>query len=154
MSGKTRTKNETRVGLCEERGAALFLVLSYMFIATIFLGVFLDSLHFTLKQQRAASRHLVSQNLAQAGIDSAIAHLQIDAKEYEGEENVLLGEGRFSVHVERDDETGMFTVTARGESLAGVTVIDSYELTARIELLAGHLVSVSQWPSRSNREKT
>lgn len=145
---------KTRAGLYEERGVALFMVLSYMLVGTVFLGAFMQSLRFTLERQRDSSRQLVLQNLAQAGIDSAIAHLQFDADGYAGEENVPLGVGEYSVRVEREDGSGAYRVTARGELTAGAPVIHAYELEARVVVRGGRLVSLTQRPVRANREET
>ena len=135
-------------------GAALFLVLGFLAAMTILVGVFLEGVHFALDRQRAASNELVVRNLAQAGIDSAIASLRRDAGAYEGESEIALGEGRYSVRLIRGPESNRYRVVATGELAAAGRVAHSFQLEARITLQDDRLTSVAQTEVKSGRGET
>ena len=125
-------------------GVALFIVLGFLGAMTILAGAFLEGVHFTLAQQRAASNELIVRNLAQAGIDSAIASLRRDAGAYEGEFAVALGEGRYTVRLVREPESNNYRVVATGELEAAGRVVHSFELEARVVVQDGRLASIAQ----------
>ena len=125
-------------------GVALFIVLGFLGAMTILAGAFLEGVHFTLAQQRAASNELIVRNLAQAGIDSAIASLRRDAGAYEGESGVALGEGRYTVRLVREPESNNYRVVATGELEAAGRVVHSFQLEARVVVQDGRLASIAQ----------
>ena len=135
-------------------GAALFLVLGFLGAMTILVGAFLEGVHFALDRQRAASNELIVCNLAQAGIDSAIASLSTEADTYSGESNVLLGEGRYTVELSHEPDSHVYRVTARGELLAAERVVHAYTLKARIVLQGGRLISIAQNEVKLRRGQT
>ncbi len=139
-----RLRGETSRTMMRKDGAALFMVLGFLGAMTILVGAFLEGVHFTLAQQRAASSELIVRNLAQAGIDSAIASLRRDAGAYEGETHVELGEGRYSVRLVREPESNIYRVNATGELEVAGRVVHSFELEARIVVQGGRLTSVAQ----------
>ena len=130
--------------LMRKDGVALFIVLGFLGAMTILAGAFLEGVHFTLAQQRAASNELIVRNLAQAGIDSAIASLRRDAGAYEGESGVALGEGRYTVRLVREPESNNYRVVATGELEAAGRVVHSFELEARVVVQDGRLASIAQ----------
>lgn len=132
-------------------GVALFMILGFLGAMTILVGAFLEGVHFTLAQQREASSELIVRNLAQAGIDSAIASLRRDAGAYEGESGVALGEGRYSVRLLREPESDSYRVVATGELEAAGRVTHSFQLEARVVLQDGRMTSIAQTEVNSKR---
>lgn len=135
-------------------GVALFLVLGFLAAMTIMGGAFLEGVRFALAQERAASNELIVRNLAQAGIDSAIAELIEDAGAYEGETDVALGEGRYTVRLDRETGSDTFQIDSVGEIEASGHVLHSFRLKARVVIQDGRLVSIAQTVPRPKRRET
>lgn len=140
--------------MMRQDGVALFMILGFLGAMTILVGAFLEGVHFTLAQQRAASNELIVRNLAQAGIDSAIASLRRDAGAYEGESGVELGEGRYSVRLIHEPGSNNYRVDATGELEAAGRVTHSFQLRARVVLEDGRLTSIAQTEVNSRKGDT
>ncbi len=151
ISSPGRTSSRT---MMRNDGAALLVVMGLLGAMTILAGAFIEGVHMTLAQQRAASNDLIVRNLAQAGIDSAIASLCGDESAYEGESDVALGEGRYSVRLTRGPESNTYRVNAIGELEAGGRVTHSFEIKARVTVQDGRLTSVTQTEVKPKRGDT
>ena len=137
--------------ILREDGVALFLVISFLGAMTLLLSAFLGSVRMTLAEQRTRSRGLIVHNLAQAGIDSAIAALRTDPGGYDGETDVALGEGRYSVRVRNGGGPGRYRITAIGEIVDTGRVLYTLTIDARLVLDGPRLVSVTQQESKIRR---
>ena len=147
-------RERTSRTMMRKDGVALFMVLGFLGAMTILVGAFLEGVHFTLAQQRAASNELIVRNLAQAGIDSAIASLRRDVGAYEGESHVALGEGRYSVRLVHEPGSKIYRIHATGELEVAGRVSHSFQLEARIVLQDGRLASIAQTEVKSKRGDT
>ncbi len=154
MPKLTRLQSGTRLTPRRNDGVALFLVLGFLAAMTIMVGTFLEGVRFALAQERAASNELVVRNLAQAGIDSAIGALLEDAGAYEGESDVTLGEGRYTVRLKHEADSNAFRIDSIGEIEDSGRVLHSFRLRARVVIEDGRLVSIAQTVPGSKRRET
>ncbi|MDZ4861185.1 MAG: hypothetical protein SGI88_19610 [Candidatus Hydrogenedentes bacterium] len=83
-----------------DRGSALLVALVLTIILTSLVGGFIMMLNTSMSASNRAARMQVSMQLAEAGIDKAVAMLRSDIA-YAGERDTPLGEGAFSVEVVR-----------------------------------------------------
>jgi hypothetical protein len=77
-------------------GAILLMVLALLAVGSMLSASFYTLLHLGLSDAYQRARVQTAMNLADAGLESAIALLRTD-KNYTGEENTPLGDGVFSV---------------------------------------------------------
>ena len=110
MSGKTHRSRR-------ERGFALVIALAYLLILSLFAVAFLRLVRLNMADAFNEEARIEAINLAQAGIEKAVAELRRDST-YRGETNTWLGDGFFRVAVEFLEERGNYRVvsTGRGEA--------------------------------------
>lgn len=97
-----------------ERGAALLLVLGFLAILMISSAAVFTYLNSTVTRTTAIENRQVCLNLAEAGIEKALAQLAAGRVDYRGETDAPLGDGFFSVDVAPQDPPGAVRITATG----------------------------------------
>lgn len=95
-----------------EQGSALLTAIIFIGILGILVSAFLYNIMATNSSLKRTSNLQVAFNLAEAGIDKAIAELN-RSPSYLGEEDTSLGEGTFSVSVLRSEKNAgeMFIIS-------------------------------------------
>ena len=102
----------TRLG-GTEAGAALLAALLYLAVVSMLAASFLGVTRMTGDTVADGRWKEAAFYLAEAGVAQAMAELDRDAA-YAGDENIELGDGRFTVVVEQANSTN-WRVTSRGE---------------------------------------
>ncbi len=98
-----------------EQGSALITALIFITILGMLASAFLYNILATNSSFKRTSNLQVAFNLAEAGIDKAIAELSRSSSTYSGEEDTPLGEGTFSVSVlTSEEEAGEMLIISTG----------------------------------------
>jgi len=126
------------------QGSALILAIGYLTVITIFATAFLTLLHHTMSAMKEDQRRQVVANVAEGGLDKAIATLRAQPDTYRGEQNVPLGEGLFSVRVEAAEAPRTYRIVSEAR-LVDVAARGTH---ARVE---AHLVLTPQGTVRELR---
>lgn len=108
---------------------AMFLVIGLLAVLMMLSGTLFLVLHQSVTQLSAQSRHQVCLNLAEAGVNKALAEFQAGHANYTGEERTPLGEGFFTVTAGKQDD-GSLLIEAVG------TLGDVPEKMAKARLIA------------------
>lgn len=87
-----------------EQGSALLTAITFIVVLGTLASAFLYNVIATNSSFRRTSNLQVAFNLAEAGIDKAIAELSRFPSTYSGEEDIPLGEGTFSISVLTSEE--------------------------------------------------
>jgi hypothetical protein len=82
-----------------QSGSALFVVIGYLAVIMILSGAFFTLLHVTMRHGNASQWRQVCLDMAEGGLDKALAELREDRDAYRGEAGTALGDGEFSVEV-------------------------------------------------------
>ena len=101
---KQRTRNE---------GTALIFAIMVLAILSIGTSVLWKQLHQNLEQHRMAWHQEQVFLVAEAGLDTAIARLRQPNANYAGEEDVVVGPGRFTVVVTPDGAARSYRLRSR-----------------------------------------
>ena len=123
----------------------MILVVGYMVALTIFVGAFVGLLNRVIDMESRAERKQVAMNLAEAGLDVALVELSATPREYRGESNRPLGDGRFSVAIVPGGSSGAFTIGATGEFMDGEVTIAKARITADVSVTRSGEVRVISW---------
>lgn len=115
------------------RGSVLFLAVGLVAVMSIGSAALWGYLQSTLREARQAEIMAVSQHLAEAGLEKAVASLRNAPATYRGEENTPLGRGRFSVSVEQV-RAGHYVVLSTGEMTDDGPVMARRALRAEVVL--------------------
>jgi hypothetical protein len=128
-------------GLRGNDGSVLLGALILIFIVSAGAGLVWRALQQQVDRQHRESRQEQVQQLAEAGVDTAIAALRHD-RNYAGEQDTPLGEGLFTVGVVR--ETGdAYAITSEAKLRDGAIVRAESTLLATVRLDgAGHIASL------------
>lgn len=97
-----------------ERGTALVLAVVALVIVTMFATALLTGYRQTKQRAGDSERQLICANLAEAGLDKAIAELRANPDAYRGEADTMLGRGTFSVEVLPSATPGQFEIRSTG----------------------------------------
>jgi len=95
-------------------GMALLLVLGFLSVLMIASGAVFTYLNKTMSRATTIQNQQICLNLAEAGVEKAVAELAAGRLDYRGENHTPLGEGSFSVEVVPGERTGEFVLTAMG----------------------------------------
>ncbi len=125
-------------------GLAMLLVLEFLAILMIGSTTFYSLLHIALSQAHAREESRTCLNIAEAGLDKALAELQRDASAYHGEHETVLGNGRFTVEV-KPLERLSYRVTSTGLLGDGGFVRKQARIVADVSLAAKGRVDVLRW---------
>lgn len=131
-----------------EHGSALILTVVGLMIVAAFSTALLARLHQVRARSTDSVRHAVSLNLAEAGIEKAVAELKRNSA-YVGESNTELGSGRFSVEVQPEAIPGACRLTSTAE-------LDEAQptrtrVTAMVRLSPGGDAQILEWIEESVR---
>jgi len=140
MNGTLRTARERR------EGTALLAVVAYLGIVSILSGTFFVAVNRALDRAAAQESREVGRCLAESGVEKALAELRADPG-YPGETGAVLGEGTFSVAVERG-ANGVYRIVSTGARTEGRVVPVTVEVEA--ELRDG-VVSALRWVEEAGR---
>lgn len=126
-------------------GSALLITVGYLAAMTIFASTFLGFLNRTVSNRHWAERRQICFNIAEGGVDKALAELRTNPNDYRGEKDTPLGVGRFSVAVEPADEAGTYHVVSTGELVDGKPVVSSARVIAEVTLASTGGVRELRW---------
>ncbi len=126
----------------KEDGVILLMVLALLAIGSLLSASFYTLLNKGLSDAYQRGRTQTAMNLADAGLEKAVASLRLD-KHYAGEEKTPLGDGAFSVIATagtkpgawRIVSTGVFRPGSRGRQ-AKARVVADLQLDAKGQVLA------------------
>jgi len=124
---RTRDKNN-------QRGTALMFALMVMMILSIGTSVLWSQIHSQLSQQRQSWHREQAFQLAEAGLEQAIAALRAAPGHYTGEANVPLGPGTFTVTIQPGAESGVYQIDAWGTLALAAYRYDHAGLRAEVKL--------------------
>ena len=98
----------------QQRGFILLMVLALLAIGSILTASFYALLHTGIADAYQRDRQQTARNLADAGLEKAIASLRMDPK-YAGETDTPFGEGSFSVTTTAGARPGAWSVVSTGK---------------------------------------
>jgi len=127
----------------DKRGSALIAALVYLAVVTAFATAFITAIDRGMDIQHTAERHMICRNLAQGGVDLAIAELGKDPG-YSGTRAMPLGEGEITVRVTRDAE-GAYSIASTGQLRDGAMIRARYSARAKVRLTENGAVEGLQW---------
>jgi hypothetical protein len=117
----------------QQQGFALVVALAYLLFLSMFATAFLRMVRMNMADAFNEEARIEATNMAQAGIEKAVAELRRDPG-YRGEKDTPLGDGSFSVRVEPLAEPGRYRVIARGRGEAPQRRYAHAELTVELAL--------------------
>lgn len=129
------------------RGSALLIAIVLVAALSIGAAAVIRLTHITLRESGKDAKTEVARQLAEAGIDKAVAMLRVNPA-YAGEEPTPLGAGRFTVSVQRDGAA--FTISSLGEAVFQEEVKHRAALDARLELGVSGEVRTLTWAKRKS----
>lgn len=97
----------------KQGGVILLMVLALLAVGSLLSASFYTLLNIGLSDAYQRARVQTAMNLADAGLESAVASLRLD-KAYSGEENTPLGEGVFSVTATAGTKPGAWRIVSTG----------------------------------------
>lgn len=115
-------------------GSALLMAVVLLAVVSVGAAAALRLYHIAFRESSRGVKQEVARQLAEAGIENAVARLRADAA-YAGEKDTPLGAGRFSVEVARDGQAHELVST--GEIVFEGRVMRAAVVRARLELAAG-----------------
>ena len=131
-------------------GMALLLVLGILAALTVGTSAMFSLMHITMTQAHKSEQRLVCQNLAEAGLNKAIAELTASHRDYRGEQDVALGEGAYSVEVAPANGTDTFQIAASGFIKADDVVLAKSQIRAEV-LFNGDKATIKRWEEVRSR---
>lgn len=132
-------------------GVAMVLALLLVAIMGITGAALWKRLHITFAEMRRVEDAEVTLHLAEAGLEKAVAMLRRDPA-YPGESGTALGEGAFSVAVERTG-SGSYRLWAEGVLESKPVVQHRTVLLGELTLGPGGRVSAYRWRHAKAQEK-
>ena len=126
------------------RGMALFMALCLLVVMGGLASIFVLNITYTLSFFHKQLKSQTAFNLAEAGIESAIWNLSRPKSEYQGEKDTGLGEGTFTVTVEKS-ETGAGHVKVISRGFYPDSVNPKSECTLMAILDAGKDIKILLW---------
>lgn len=140
--------HRAHTGLRDNDGSVLLGALILIFIVSAGAGLVWRALQQQVDRQHREARQELVQQLAEAGVDTAIAELHHD-RAYPGEQDTPLGEGLFTVSVVRK-AGDTYAITSEAKLSDGAIVRAESTLLATVRLDgAGHVTSL-QWRKKEH----
>jgi type II secretory pathway component PulK len=130
------------------RGTALLFALVVLAILSIGTSVLWRQIHGNFQQYRVAWHQEQAFQLAEAGLETAIAGLRQAQGDYGGEENVPLGGGFFSVSVSPGKASGTFQIASTGRTENAAYRHDRVTLDATLTVSGDGRILVYYWQTR------
>jgi len=124
---------------------ALYLVIGFLTALMIASGAFFTLLHRTPEHARAAERHQICLNIAEGGLDKALAELQARPGAYRGEQDTPLGQGVFTVEVEPARAPRSYRLASTGSLRDGTVVLARARVVATVAVAADGAIAVLTW---------
>jgi hypothetical protein len=132
-----------------ERGTAMLAALILVMVLSLGATATWRHLHLVREQANRYEKQEVARQLAEAGLNKAIAMLRQDAM-YRGEAHTPLGAGRFSVDVARGTAPGAFELEAVGEIVNDGLVAHTAQLAAYLRLSPGGHILEYAWRAETD----
>ena len=132
-------------------GTALLITVGYLAAMTIFASTFLGFLNRTASNRNSIERRQICLNIAEGGVDKALAELRTNPNGYRGEKNTSLGAGRFSVEVKRGGEARAHSIVSTGELEDGKLVVSRARIVAEVTLSSTGTVRELHWSEVNKR---
>jgi hypothetical protein len=132
-------------------GSALLITVGYLAAMTIFASTFLTYLNRTASNRHQAELKQLCLNIAEGGVDKALAELRVRESDYRGETNTSLGKGRFTVQVKPTGRAGAYVITSTGEIGDGDFVLASVRIIAEVTLSWDGTVRELRWSEVKQR---
>lgn len=145
LSKKT---NEPVLRLYRADGMAMLLVLGLLAAMSIGSATFFGLLNHDLARAHAVERGQVCMNLAEAGVDKAIAELRADPSKYTGEHDTSLGAGFFSVETSRLQGAREYRITSTGLLRSDGHVLKEVRVSADISFTPDGGVQTLRWSEK------
>jgi Tfp pilus assembly protein PilV len=117
----------------QKQGFALVVALAYLLLISMFATAFLRMVRMNMADAFNEEARIEATNMAQAGIEKAVAELRRDPG-YRGEKDTPLGDGSFTVRVEPSAEAARYRLVARGRGEAPQRRYAHAELTVKLVL--------------------
>ncbi|MFO7973998.1 MAG: pilus assembly PilX N-terminal domain-containing protein [Candidatus Hydrogenedentota bacterium] len=117
----------------EQQGFALVIALVYLLFLSMFATAFLRMVRMNMADAFNEEARIEATNMAQAGIEKAVAELRRDPS-YRGEKDTPLEGGSFTVRVEPSAEAGRYRLVARGRGEAPQRRYAHAEITVELAL--------------------
>jgi hypothetical protein len=134
-----------------ERGFAMVIVIGYLFIVAAAGSAYIAFTHQCMKQAHEREQRQVCLNLAEAGVDKAVAELRVKPS-YEGEKNTPLGEGFFNVIVKPGEKAGTWLIRSNGRISDKQHVFARARVAAEVTLAPSGAVSRLTWRELRGKE--
>ena len=132
-------------------GTALLITVGYLAAMTIFASAFLGFLNRTVSNRYWAESRQICLNIAEGGVDKALAELRISPNDYRGEKDTPLGAGRFSIDVKPADRKSTFLIVSTGELADGKLVVSRARVVAEVTLSTAGTVRELRWSEVKKR---
>jgi len=108
-------------------------------------AAFYEYLNRTASVAQKRQQHQVCLNLAEAGLDKALAELRARPGAYRGESLTPLGDGLFSVDVREEVPGQKYRITSTGAITGGKFMQAKGRVTASVRLGPGGGIEALRW---------
>ncbi len=132
-------------------GSALLITVGYLAAMTIFASAFLAYLHRTASNRHDAELKQLCLNIAEGGVDKALAELRAQGSAYRGEKDTLLGKGKFTVQVKPAGGAEAYAIVSTGEIRDGDFLVSSVRIRAEVTLSSDRTVQQLRWSEVKQR---
>lgn len=122
-------------------GFAMIYAVAYAGVVMAFAAAFLLYFNRTQDGLYRAHQAQMGRDVAEGGLEKAVAELRKAPTDYHGETNSPLGDGRFTVTVEPGDSPQAYRITAVGDILSGAFVTSHIRAYAVLVLGPGGTVA-------------
>jgi hypothetical protein len=112
----------------------MFLVIGLLAALTIFIAAFYSLLNRTLSREYDGSNHNICLNLAEAGVDKAVAELRAGKTDYAGEDSTPLGEGFFTVEATPIPGGEQWKIVSTGSLRDGKFMHKQVRISAEVQI--------------------
>ena len=129
----------------QNRGSALIFALVVLFVLSLGTSVLWRQLHINLEQHRRVWHGEQAFQLAEAGLDHALAALRASGGTYRGDSEVPLGPGSFSVTITPENGPGTFMIVAWGQIKDAAYRHDRHGLQCRLRIAPNGEVLEYHW---------
>lgn len=126
-------------------GSALLITVGYLAAMTIVASTFLAFLNRTVSNWHQTELKQLCYNIAEGGVDKALAELRAHRDDYRGEKNTPLGKGRFTVEVRPTGRAREYAIVSTGELTDGEFVISRACVIAEATLSSTGTVLELNW---------
>jgi len=127
------------------------VTVGYLAAMTIFASTFLGFLNRTVSNRNSIEREQICLNIAEGGVDKALAELRANPIGYRGEKNTSLGAGRFSVEVKPVGKERTYSIISTGELEDSKLVVPRTRIVAEVTLSPTGTVQELRWSEVKKR---